>query len=473
MKFFFEFDNGKKFMKILDPNDNLSIIRVELKEQMTDDMVFIYDGFEIDQKDEENYTLALIQNESKIKIKNSIQNNSKTIENPELTAAPSLFKNKPIEGSELKCEQNGLKIYKYPEIKFNDEEELRAISLMVVGQTGSGKTTLLNSFINYLLQVQIDDDFRYKIIFEENDGDQSKSVTQNVNIYRIAAHGKFPPIKIIDSPGYGDTGGIKRDIQITELIKQKFETEIDTINAICFVAQSSNARLTVNQKYIFDSIINLFGNDIAENFIVMMTFCDGQDPQLKDALISKESSLKPIIKFIKYPWYLKFNNSAIFARNKDNFNELFWKLGMESFDQFMIKLQSLPAKSLNLTKEVLSKRKHLNITVEGLIPQLNLGLSKLDSIRQQLDKIEIEKKKINGSKNFVIESDVPKLTQIKLKTGEYVTNCLVCNYTCHYPCYIPDDNEKKDAQQLVVKIVMFVQRNVIIHIIKMLHIELK
>lgn len=90
---------------------------------------------------------------------------------------------------------------------------------------------------------------------------------------------------------------------------------------------------------------------------------------------------------------------------------------MESFDQFMIKLRSLPAKSLNLTKEVLSKRKHLNITVERLIPQLNLGLSKLDNIRQQLDKIEIEKKKIDGSKNFVIESDVPKLTQIILKEG--------------------------------------------------------
>ena len=32
-----------------------------------------------------------------------------------------------------------------------------------------------------------------------------------------------------------------------------------------------------------------------------------------------------------------------------------------------------------------------------------------------------------------------------MKTGEYVTDCLVCNYTCHYPCYIPDDNEKKDC----------------------------
>jgi len=77
-----------------------------------------------------------------------------------------------------------------------------------------------------------------------------------------------------------------------------------------------------------------------------------------------------------------------------------------------------------------------------LIPQLNLGLSTLDNIRQQLDKIQLEKKKIDGSRNFIIESDVPKLTQIKLKTGEYVTNCLVCNFTCHYPCYIADDNQK-------------------------------
>ncbi len=45
-----------------------------------------------------------------------------------------------------------------------------------------------------------------------------------------------------------------------------------------------------------------------------------------------------------------------------------------------------------------------------MIPQLNLGLSKLNSIRQQLEKIE--KKKIEGSKNFIIESDVPKMTKI-------------------------------------------------------------
>ena len=67
-----------------------------------------------------------------------------------------------------------------------------------------------------------------------------------------------------------------------------------------------------------------------------------------------------------------------------------------------IYLQSLSPKSLTLTKEVLNKRIQINTTVEGLIPQLNLGLSKLDGVRQQLEKIKIEKKKIDGSKNFAL-----------------------------------------------------------------------
>ena len=38
---------------------------------------------------------------------------------------------------------------------------------MVVGQTGSSKTTLIDSFINYLLGIKLEDNFRYKIINED------------------------------------------------------------------------------------------------------------------------------------------------------------------------------------------------------------------------------------------------------------------------------------------------------------------
>ena len=46
---------------------------------------------------------------------------------------------------------------------------------MVVGQTGCGKTTLLNSFLNYILGIKIEDNFRYVIIHETFGTSQSRS----------------------------------------------------------------------------------------------------------------------------------------------------------------------------------------------------------------------------------------------------------------------------------------------------------
>lgn len=178
---------------MLNPKENLATIRVELKDLITDDIIFIYDGYEVDKNDEENYTLSLIQTNSKIILRKHLNmNNDNGSAGHEFSAAPSLVKNHPIKGSKFIVKKNGLKIYKYPTIQFSPEEEIRAISLMVVGQTGSGKTTLLNSFVNYSSGVQSEDDFRYKIIFEENDGDQSKRITQNVSVYRISTNGKYP-----------------------------------------------------------------------------------------------------------------------------------------------------------------------------------------------------------------------------------------------------------------------------------------
>ena len=65
-------------------------------------------------------------------------------------------------------------------------------------KTGSGKTTILNSFVNFLLGVKINDDYRYKIIFEKGNKTQSNSQTEQVNIYNIRSIGGIPPIKIIE-----------------------------------------------------------------------------------------------------------------------------------------------------------------------------------------------------------------------------------------------------------------------------------
>ena len=119
---------------------------------------------------------------------------------------------------------------------------------------------------------------------------------------------------------------------------------------------------------------------------------------------------------------------------------MFWKLEMEIFEEFIIKLLSLTSKSLTLTKEVLNKRKQLKTTIEGLIPQLNLGLSVLDNIKQQLEKNEIEKKMMILKISLL--NLMLKIIKINLKQSGHVTNCLTCNYFCHYPYYIIDNNKK-------------------------------
>lgn len=236
--------------------------------------------------------------------------------------------------------------------------------------------------------------------------------------------------------------------KITKKIEKKFQTEINQINAICFVAQSSNARLTPNQKYIFSSIMDLFGNDVAENFVAMLTFCDGNLPQIVDALKEPGSIFDRLIPKIKDPWYLKFNNSAIFSINKDKFNEMFWELGMESFKNFVKKLNTLSTKSLTLSKVVLSERNNLNLSVENLQIQLQNGLNKMTSVRDLFEKIDSAQKVINGSKNFETITENDQIVQENLPSGTYTTLCINCNFTCHKICGIPDDRNKRGCDAM-------------------------
>ena len=100
--------------------------------------------------------------------------------------------------------------------------------------------------------------------------------------------------------------------------------------------------------------MSLFGKDIAENFIPMLTFCDANEPQILKSLTAPDSIFIPILEAIKKydPWYLKFNNSAIFTSSISAFNKLFWELGMASFKVFIERLKTLTQKSLDFIKDL-------------------------------------------------------------------------------------------------------------------------
>jgi hypothetical protein len=172
----------------------------------------------------------------------------------------------------------------------------------------------------------------------------------------------------------------------------------------------------------------------------MITFADGQPPPALKAIA--EAEVPSITHF-------KFNNSALYAANHldddeddTNVDQMFWKIGVASLKKFFIECQKIQSVSLVLTKEVLTERQQLEAFVQGIQPQIQYGLNKLEELRQEIQVFEDHVNDILKNKSFTYTIQVTKQRKIDLEKGHFVTNCLKCNYTCHYPCGIADDKEK-------------------------------
>ncbi|XP_048825985.1 uncharacterized protein LOC125704463 isoform X2 [Brienomyrus brachyistius] len=360
---------------------------------------------------------------------------------------PSVYK---VPLQEIPTNLDGCKRYAFGKKNIREHR-----TIMVIGANGAGKSTIINGMINYILGVKWEDDFRFKLIDEGTSKSQAESQTSLITAYEINYQEIYTihnSITIIDTPGFGDTRGIERDREITEQIRTFFTSDIgiSTIDAVCFVTQASLARLTPAQKYVFDSILSIFGKNIADNIQMLVTFADEQKPSVLEAI---NMSGVPCPKTEKgIPVHFKFNNSALFADNStsvnmknstENFDKMFWRMGVKSMNKFFVTLTSMETKSLRLTKEALKERKELETAITGLQPQIRAGLAKLDEIKRTQQIIQEHEAEINTNKNFEFEVEVTKPVQVSIKgSGQYITNCQQCFVTCHYPCTISDDKDK-------------------------------
>ena len=320
--------------------------------------------------------------------------------------------------------------------------------LMVVGATGAGKTTLINGMVNYILGVQWKDDFRYKLVIEDSKVSQANSQTKDITAYTFyPMEGSTVPytFTIIDTPGFGDTEGLERDRQITNQIKEFFSIPppdgIDHLDGIGFVTQASLARLTPTQEYIFDSILSIFGKDVAKNIFMLVTFADGQQPPVMEAI--KKAN-------IPCQRYYKFNNSALFAENteetEDSFDAMFWKMVVRSFKNFFAEFEKSESVSLQLTQEVLKEREQLQTLIEGLNPQITMGLSKIEEMRQEENILKQRETEIETNKSFSYPVEITKPREINLRgSGRHTTTCLRCNFTCHRDCAYANDSDKRNC----------------------------
>ncbi len=331
-------------------------------------------------------------------------------------------------------------------------------TILFIGVTGSGKTTLLNAFVNYLFGVNWEDSYRFVIIPDREDRheDTSKSQTRLITIYDIyvvmPATGTPSKITFIDSPGFGDTGGIEQDDRLEEMFQSLFsdpsETGKPTVNsldAVCFTMQSSDSRAGGLQMYIYHRVLSIFGKDIAPNIFIMATFADGKPPQVVKVLEQREVPFKK---------YFKFNNSALFANNskqendsdednEDSFEEMFWKMGFRSICAFFKFLEkSVGPVDIELTRRVVNERQSLKVYVFHLNQLIKQGWSTLNVLQQEISVVKKHEKDIEDNKNFNYTVHETIYESKEVPQGKYITNCLTCNRTCHKWCGIRKNSKK-------------------------------
>ncbi|KAG7215299.1 hypothetical protein INR49_022627, partial [Caranx melampygus] len=206
---------------------------------------------------------------------------------------------------------------------FGRESSRRNRTVILLGATGSGKSTLINAMINYIVGVEWKDQVRFILTSEDQWRSQAESQTSEVTVYKVNHQEGFNidyTLTIVDTPGFGDTRGIVRDRMIVEQLHSLFTSSpphgVSDVDAVCFVAQSSLPRLTPTQRYVFDSVLSIFGKDVAENIRVLVTFADGKCPPVLEVI--KASGVPCPKTEDGLPVHFKFNNSALFAHNKSS-----------------------------------------------------------------------------------------------------------------------------------------------------------
>ena len=307
--------------------------------------------------------------------------------------------------------------------------------VMLVGATGAGKSTFINRMINHILGVEFSDNFRFQLVVEQ-ELSQAESQTKDIIIYVI--HKSRLPYKLIvlDTPGFDDTAG--DDSELLKRIENLFKSDaIISIDAICFVENYHNVRLTKYRKQQCDKITSIFGIDTKENIYIIATFCDGfydESDNIEPAPVLK--SLEKV--HIPYRNCFPFNNKNIF-KNTEEKNFDYWKTSMTSFKLLFEELDKTIPVSLKLSNDILEQQ---HIILHAKLPEF------VRKLKDSIHEIDAHSQNLNAliRQNFNYVAKVEKLVMEDIvEPNRFCMICTQCTQcgdikVCHDPCTISRAN---------------------------------
>lgn len=185
-------------------------------------------------------------------------------------------------------------------LSLQDKQE---INILLLGETGAGKSTFINSVFNYLqfeeftkaehehvnvmipvsFEIPDENDVMKKVsLGSKNDANEDlttgMSATQAVKTYSFTAKTKANKevmVRLIDTPGMGDTRGVHADEKNCENILS-YINRLHHLHAICYLTKSQQSRSTVYFNYCVSQILSRLEKSAGKNIIFVFTHSKGK-----------------------------------------------------------------------------------------------------------------------------------------------------------------------------------------------------
>jgi GTP-binding protein EngB required for normal cell division len=168
------------------------------------------------------------------------------------------------------------------------------MNLLILGETGVGKSTWINGFANFLKYASLDEAERepgltslvpaefticnqnYEEVHVRTGSDANEtmgsghSATQACKVYTFTDEESSSLVRLIDTPGIGDTRGVEQD-------KKNFQNVLSTIanleeiHGICILLKPNQARLGVMFRFCIQELLTYLHKDAAQNIIFCFT----------------------------------------------------------------------------------------------------------------------------------------------------------------------------------------------------------
>ena len=156
---------------------------------------------------------------------------------------------------------------------------LEKYKMLLIGETGSGKTSFLNLLCNYgiVQELGIDVGVQHfhsfnEIKLENAISNKMQSKTSDALKYTVSLGDTN--LEIIDTPGFGDSRGLKEDKKHVTRIIDALKKE-DYVNCVCLIINGRFSRMSATLSYVPSEITSILPKTILNNIIVVFTNTTG------------------------------------------------------------------------------------------------------------------------------------------------------------------------------------------------------